>query len=398
MYSPYDGAAVGPTGEDRRVPALTWMQICARRLARQALLAPAPDAATAVGSMCGAHAQIPSAAELSVGLRLAGATRSDIRRAVWDDRTLVRTHGPRGTVHLLPTSELPMWTGALSAVPHTTSMPAGIRLDAGQVDAIVAAAADAVAQDDLTLDELDHAISQRCGAWAGERVMPAFQGLWPRWRQVMSTASHRGALCFGPSRGRAVTYSSPRRWLPDLAPLPAGEAVAALLHAYLHTYGPAQPADFARWLAAPTGWAGAVFDERRAAIEPVDCAGWTAWVNAGDTAPTDADADGVWLLPYFDAYVVGSYPRDRVFPGRAAERALARTQAGNFPVLLVAGETAGVWHQRRSGRRIAITVEPLRPMTPRHRRALDEAVQRIGMIGEGRAELTVGPVDVGAHA
>ena len=60
---------------------------------------------------------------------------------------------------------------------------------------------------------------------------------------------------------------------------------------------------------------------------------------------------GVRLLPYFDAYVVGCQPRELLFPGRAAERALAGGQAGNYQVLLIDGVVAGVWHQRRSGRR-----------------------------------------------
>ncbi len=272
----------------------------------------------------------------------------------------------------------------------------GPLVDAAQVDAIVAAAADAVVEDDLTIGELDDAITARCGPWAGELVMPAFQGFWPRWRQAMSVASYRGALCFGPSRGRAVTYASPRRWLPDLAPLSPDQALAALLRAYLHSYGPARPADFARWLAAPVGWANAVFANER--LDRVDCDGWTGWVNAGDHASAVEPADGLWLLPYFDAYVVGAQPRDQVFPGRAADRALARTQAGNFPVLLIDGVTAGVWHQRRSGKKIAITVEPLRPLPSRHRRALDDAVERIGMIEGGTAELAIGEITVGPHA
>ena len=39
-----------------------------------------------------------SAAELSIGRRVAGATRADVQRALWEDRTLVKTFGPRGTV------------------------------------------------------------------------------------------------------------------------------------------------------------------------------------------------------------------------------------------------------------------------------------------------------------
>jgi hypothetical protein len=55
--------------------------------------------------------------------------------------------------------------------------------------------------------------------------------------------------------------------------------------------------------------------------------------------------------------------------GAAAARALTPSgQAGNYPVLLVDGEVGGVWHQRRSGRKLAITVESLGELTVRQRR------------------------------
>ena len=38
---------------------------------------------------------------------LTGATCADVRRALWEDRTLVKTFGPRGTVHLLRAADLP---------------------------------------------------------------------------------------------------------------------------------------------------------------------------------------------------------------------------------------------------------------------------------------------------
>ncbi|NEE50665.1 winged helix DNA-binding domain-containing protein, partial [Streptomyces sp. SID8455] len=77
-----------------------------------------------------------------------------------------------------------------------------------------------------------------------------------------------------------------------------------------------------------------------------------SWVVAGDTDFAAGPVRGVRLLPYFDAFTIASQPRERLFPGRAFERALAGGQAGNYPVLLVDGTVAGVWHQRRSGRRI----------------------------------------------
>ena len=106
----------------------------------------------------------------------------------------------------------------------------------------------------------------------------------------------------------------------------------------------------------------------------------------------------VRLLPYFDAYAVGSHPRERVFPGRAFEQALARTQAGNLPVLIVDGVVVGIWHERRSGSRVAFTVEPFRRLTAAERYKLDVQIERIGAIQEAAATLTIGTVTAGPHA
>jgi hypothetical protein len=103
-------------------------------------------------------------------------------------------------------------------------------------------------------------------------------------------------------------------------------------------------------------------------------------------------------LPYYDAYADGCYPRERVFPRRAGERALTGAQAGNVPVLLVDGVVAGVWHQRRSGRRIEVTVEPFITLDAARRRALDEQAARVGEVLEGAASLAIGEVTAGPHA
>jgi len=225
--------------------------------------------------------------------------------------------------------------------------------------------------------------------------------MWPRWRIVQSTAGMRGALCFAPNRGRSVTYTSPRRWLPGFKPADERTALAALLERYLHAYGPATPQHFAQWLAAPRRWAAELFDSLASRLEQVQVDGEPAWVAAGDSvtpSAEEASPRSVHLLPYFDAYVVGSFPRQRLYPGRAAERALARGQAGNFPVLLVDGVVAGVWHQRRSGRVLEVTVEPLEELSPAQRVELDAQVERIGEILAARPLLTIGVVSAGGHA
>lgn len=251
---------------------------------------------------------------------------------------------------------------------------------------MVAAVAEALADTDLTLLELDAAVGERLGDWAVEETMPAFGTFWPRWRQAITTAAHRGALCFGRPRGRAVTYASPRRLLPGFAPAPPEVAVPWLLRSYLAAYGPSEPAHLARWLATSESWAR------------------EAWASAavGEGDGTDAgdavEIPEVVLLPYFDAYVVAAQPREALFPGRAWERALAGSQAGNYPVVLVRGVVGGVWHGRRSGRRLAVTLEPLVPVPRGLRSAIEDEVHRVGEILQVRPELTIGDVTVGPHA
>ncbi len=346
--------------------------------------------------MAGVHAQVMSAAELSLALRVAGTTRADVARALWEERSLVKTFGPRGTVHLLPATELDWWLAALASVPSSGGHAEGVRLTAEETDAVVAALDEALRDDDRTTEELDAIVATACGEWASAETMPAFGGFWPRWRQALRPAAARGVLCFGPTRGRRVTYASPSWWLPDMVPADPGPAQLALLRGYLAAYGPATPAHLAQWLATSTVWARELFE--RAALDEVDLDGEPAWVWRGDTTFDAAPAPEVRLLPYFDAFQVGSQPRARLFPGRAAERALAGSQAGNFPVLLLDGEVGGVWHQKRAGRRVAITVEPLGRLTRRQLAALEVEVERIGAILDSRPELVVGTVRVGPHA
>jgi hypothetical protein len=383
---------------------VSWPAANVRRLQRHALLPPAPsgtDPAEVAATICGAHAQVLSAAELSVALRIEGATRMTVRHAMWDDHGLIKTYGPRGTVHLLAVDDLPMWMAALSAIPAHSPFPDGVRLTPKQAEQIVDAIGQALEDSELTIDELDRAVVNLAGEWAGDRVMPAFQDLWPRWRQAVGMAAYRGVLCFGPNKGRRVTYTNPRRWLPRFRPASEDQAIKAVIARYLYAYGPATPQHFAQWFGAPAAWAADQFERLGGKLTKINFEGTPAWVARGDTEmPDNQEVKGsVLLLPYFDAYAVGSHPRSRLFPGRAATRALAPSgQAGNFPVLLIDGMVAGVWHQRHSGRQIDVTVEPLTRLTAGQRRALEQQVDRIGEIFGGKPRLTVGTVTAGAHA
>ncbi|KAB2349099.1 winged helix DNA-binding domain-containing protein [Actinomadura rudentiformis] len=380
-------------------PRFSWTDVCARRLHRHALTTPSTSATPAdiAAAMASTHAQVMSAAELGIAMRIDGATRLDVREALWTERSLVKTFGLRGTVHVMPARDLSLWVGALSALPASANvMPKDIRLTPDQTEQVVAAVAAALDDAELTIDELTEAVVDHAGAWAGDLVMEAFQGKWPRWRQAMHLTGIRGVLCFAPNRGRKVTYTNPRRWLPGFEPADADTALAWLVRSYLGAHGPSTPQRFAHWTGTQSTWARRLFDSLGDELQQVEVEGDPAWVVAGDLDVPVVRPRGVRLLPYFDgyAYRVGNQPPALLYPGRAAERVLP----GNFQILLVDGVVAGLWHQRRSGKRIDITVEPLGELGAAQLDDLDGQVERVGEILQARPQLTIGPVTVGSHA
>jgi winged helix DNA-binding protein len=193
---------------------LAFAEVCGRRLQRHGRADPLPGdgPAVAAAAMCGAHAQVMSAAELSVGLRLADVTVCSVRAALWEHGTLVKTVGPRGTVHLLAARDLPHWLSALSALPRSRGVPEpSARLTADQTEGVVSAIADALAEAELTLEELGSQVIDRAGPWAGDLVMPAFQEMWPRWRQAIGTAPLLRRVCRRVPPARAALPRGRRR-------------------------------------------------------------------------------------------------------------------------------------------------------------------------------------------
>jgi hypothetical protein len=135
-----------------------------------------------VADVCGIHAQVAASVELSLGVRVDDLTRSDVRSALWQDKSLVKTYGLRGTLHVFPSHELALWLAALRA-RGPRRPPTANELDAlppARRDEMLQAISAALADGPLTRDELGAEIGRRVGTWATEEVFPAFTGRWPR--------------------------------------------------------------------------------------------------------------------------------------------------------------------------------------------------------------------------
>jgi hypothetical protein len=128
---------------------LRWPSVLAWRLRRQHLAerVPRERAMAVVEDVCCLHAQVASSAELTLWARVDDLRRGWVERAV-QRRALVKTWAMRGTLHLLPAEEAPMWIGAQGALPARWEKPGwrrGFGVTEDEVHGILAAVPEALA-------------------------------------------------------------------------------------------------------------------------------------------------------------------------------------------------------------------------------------------------------------
>ena len=303
--------------------------------------------------------------------------QADVRAALWEERTLVKTRTVRGTLHLHPSDELPLWTAARRAVPSPWWEAHGV--SRAQADAAVDAVAEALDGRELLRAELADEVGRRTGDWAGELLASG-------WGHIVGQAAVEGTVVHGPPRGTKVTFVRADQWLPKLpsAPAPA-DALREACRRFLRAYGPGTPRTFADWFAPhlPPAQARDVFESLGSELVEVDVAGSRAWLLAAEGETALGEADGVRLLPEYDCYVMGFRERTALVPERAGAVVAAHGKGrfegpGAVPWLLVDGVISGTWRRARRGRRIAIAVQPFGRMPAGRRGALDGEAARVG--------------------
>jgi uncharacterized protein YcaQ len=344
---------------------MTWAQAAAWRIRRHHLhqRAPAGSLLAVASRLCGLHAQVLSSAELTVWARVKNLDRQAVRRALWEERTLVKTWAMRGTLHLLPAAELPLWHAGLGASRRYLRESAWQKyfgLTLAELDNLTETIATALEGRIMTREELVQEVARLTGSPAVGAMIGQSS-----WGTILKPAAFAGRLCFGPSIGQRVRFTRPDTWLALVPPTVLLDPQAAALEItrrFLTAYGPASYQDLARWWGGGGGvtavrqWISALGDE----VAPVDLNGTPAWMLAADAAHARglAPLRSVRLLPGFDQYVVAaSFHAAHLLPGDYRQR-VYRPQGWISPVLLVNGHMQGVWRHEFKGSRVEVTVEP----------------------------------------
>lgn len=296
------------------------------RLGRRHAVAPqhrvdTPEEATA--AMTVLHATEAASVYLSLAARTEGVTVTDIDRALYDDRSLVKQLAMRRTLFVFPRDLLPAAWGAPAArvaaaerrklarnIVDDGRAPDGEAwLDqvGGQVERLLST------EGTLPTKQIREALPILDGLVAVSATSP-WGGPVPIAPRVLTLLGASGRIARGRNAGRwrvnRPAWTLMSSWLgeaPD--PLPAQEGYAELVGRWLRTFGPGTEADLVWWLGATkTAVRQALADV--GAVEVDLQGGGTGWLLPDDLAPEAELAPWAALLPTLDPTTMGWRDRD----------------------------------------------------------------------------------------
>lgn len=267
------------------------------------------------------QAQDITSAYLAFRARSATLRLTDVEQA-WQSREIVRTWGPRGTLHFVHADDLP-WMHALTCRSVTGTLRRLAEEGVTDDDPLGLIEHALAGQGPLTRAELEERLAGRA---KGQGIV-----------HLVALAAHHGRAVLGPPRGGKPTYVHAADWLgAPVAPERDRErALRELALRYRQAHRPATPEDLAAWSGLPLSDARAAWRLARTGTGP---------------APTEEST--VRLLPAFDEYLLGWRSRDAVVPPGHA-RAVHPGGGLLRPVVLVGSTVAGTW--TRKGADVTVT-------------------------------------------
>jgi hypothetical protein len=355
------------------------------RLRAQRLTPQQPDevlnVAQVVKEVCGIQAQDAFAATLAVRSRSVGLVVTDVEKARVHERTIVRTWGPRGTLHILASDDigwlLPLLGPVFVAGDRRRREELGLSEDIC-VKSMRMIRNVLASQGPLTRAELIERLATN-GIHLEGQARP----------HLLARAALEGLLCFGPDRGAEPTYVLLNDWIDQEHSgnsLPEDEAYAELTRRYLSAYGPATPGDQAAWSGLPLSKTRLAWQRIEDELMELKTASFPVWMLKAQATRLDeltSSTPIVRLLPRFDIYLLGYQKRDLAVPSEYAKR----INAGGgivHPTVLVDGRIVGTWKSKRERNHLVVMVEPFEQLAPRIDVGLEAEVEDIGrFLGEG---------------
>lgn len=370
----------------------------ARLGARHRLAARAATVEEAVDSVVALHATDPASVYLSAWARVQDVAVSDVARALYEDRTLLRILGMRRTVFVTDIATAAhVQAGCsfdvaarqrrlLEKQLGSQGYPSNVADPPQWLDEVLASVENALhARESATAQQLaddEPRLRQQLRMSPGK----PYESIGNVTTRVLFQLAAEGHIVRGRPRGswQSTQYhwSPMKDWLPDTTPAWPGctpdEARTELARRWLYAFGPAPASDLQWW----TGWNAGQTKKALSglAVTEVSLDGEPGLLRSDDLDPVAEPAPWIALLPALDPTPMGWQSRDWYL---GPHRPHLFDRSGNIgPTVWSDGKIVGAWTHRSSGE---VAVRLLEDVGTEKTAAIDaEAARLSDWLGEAR--------------
>lgn len=359
-----------------------WDRALAWRLGRQFLLsrAPASDLVAVIGRVGGLHAQVLSSSVGMLAARVDNVDSGTLAEALWSTRSVVKLWVMRGTLHILPAADHPIWVAGMDMYRNAYA-------HYGMRDPALLELADVIGAvlHDRVLSRAELAQEVRATGHVAPPVTDLLEG---SWGSALKPASFLGHLCYGPNKAGSARFTNPSTWLSLLPPAPSQtDALREIARRYFGVYAPATTQDLAAWWGVSARLAARLVTLIRPELAELQIENRSFWMLRAHlddllaTPPLSVDEPIVRLLPSFDPWVVAGNRHQKPGIGNPTldpshRSAVYRQQGWVSPVITVNGRIVGTWAFAGPKRR-SVTLTTFAPLGRRARTALDRDVHQL---------------------
>lgn len=338
-----------------------------------------------VREMVALQAQDLMSASLQVRARSRGLTHDDFTRALFEERSIVRTWSLRGTLHVVDSRDL-RWILPIvrpRALKKLTRRDAELGIDQRKLDraeAIVGHALEggrALPRSDLFEKMSARGINTR--GQAGIHIL---------WNLGM-----QGLICYGPHAGGNESFVLLDEWLEPSPRTHVRDASSELARRYIMSSGPSGIEDLSWWSGLGASECRRALDAPSSDIRAVEIGGSHMWIHSdmakwrGRGARPDRRAH---LLPAFDAYILAYKDRSLAIADEDVRK--VNTGGGLIrPVVVVDGRVVGRWKMSKTARSASIAVELFGERDNPSREALEKEASDLGRYLGSQVQVSIVP-------
>jgi hypothetical protein len=323
------------------------------------------DVLAVVGKVCGLHSQLPMTPYYSLWSRVKGFEPEVLDRLLYRDKSLTKTWFMRGTLHIIPSQDLPVYHNALRKMwfeHHGRYMnEPGWPSREDRKRKLYPKIKEALAEKPLRRKEL----SDRVRVLLADESQP-YERLFSAWGGILKETSYLGLTVHGEPCGREACFARLDKWLPhvDLNDVSETEARRQLLKKYLRGYGPASAQDFACWSGMLTSEANKTIEGSKG-LKQVQLEGsrmelWMLEEDFRALEKVDVEAQvPPRLLPKYDSYLMGHKNRSRIIRDEVLRKVYRPVVGEVAAAVLINGRIVATWTSKKTRRILKIIVNPL---------------------------------------